>query len=216
MTPRSAALLVSLANGLSLTRLLATPVVVYLVWRGAESDAHRLAAFWLLMALHLSDVLDGYMGRTGSRVLAKPNHFGQMADPLADKMYIGAAFVTLALTQQLPGWFVALAIFRDLSIVGGWTFVYRRFGVRLLPNTVGKLTDASAAVLLGAALLAPAAVWTAVLMQITSALMLFSGYSYGRMAMDAGSRATLQRLRAARRARRTDKAASRRGVRLAS
>lgn len=217
MSKRSASLLVSLANGVSLIRLFAVPAIVFLVWRASEADSSRYAAFWLVVCLHVGDMIDGYLARKGSRYLAVRNHFGEMIDPIADKLYIGAAYVTLALTDQFPGWFATLVVARDTAIILGWTVVYKRFGMRLLPNRIGKVTDAGLAVLLCAVLLRVGAPATVLMTPVATGMMLWSGWSYGRMAGRAVSVASFGRLRAAVRATRRNRArAPRDGVRSAS
>lgn len=196
MSKRSASMLVSAANGLSVTRLLATPVLVWLVWQSQQVESSRYAAFWLVVFLQLGDALDGHLGRTGSRKLAVRNYFGEIIDPIADKLYIGAAFVTMALTNQVHGLFVLMVIARDAAIIVGWSLVYKRCGVRLLPNVPGKLTDGACAALLGAILLNLDPSFITGLLQVTAGLILYSGYSYGRMAMNAVSSVSLRRLRA--------------------
>ena len=195
MSKRSASLLVSLANGLSLIRLFAVPVIVVLIWRAAESESSRYAAFWLVVCLHAGDMIDGYLARKGSQKLAVRNYFGEMVDPVADKMYIGAAYFTLAVTDQVPGWVAALVIARDASIIAGWTVVFRRYGVRLLPNHLGKVTDAGLAVLLGSLLLRLDEAVLGFMTHAAVGLMLASGYLYARMAMRAVSLASFRRLR---------------------
>lgn len=196
MSKRSASMLVTAANGLSVTRLLSTPVLVWLVWQSQQVESSRYAAFWLVVILQLGDALDGHLGRTGSRTLAVRNYFGEVIDPIADKLYIGASFVTLALTNQILGWFVLLVIARDAAIIAGWSLVYKRYGVRLLPNVPGKLTDGACAALLATVLLNLDTSFVATLMQVTAALILYSGYSYGRMAINAVASVSLRRLRA--------------------
>ena len=216
MSQRSAALLVTLANGLSLSRLCAVPVVVYLVWRSADVESFRYGAFWLIFGLHLGDMVDGYLARKGSRTLRVRNHFGEMIDPFADKTYIGAALITLALTGQFLGWFVVLAVLRDALILIGWTAIYKRYGVRLLPNLAGKVTDASLAIVIGVALLRldPAIVRFVTL--ATAVLIVYSGYLYVRLAMRAVSTARFRQLRFAVLARRQRVGMARGGMRRAS
>ena len=208
-------MLVSLANGLSIFRLLAAPAIVVLIWRSQEAESSRYAAFWLVVCLQLGDMVDGHLARTGSRKLAVRNYFGEVIDPVADKMYIGAGFVTLAVTDQFSGWFVLLIVVRDLAIMGGWSLVYKRFGVRLLPNLPGKLTDGCSAALLSVILLGLSPALVGALTQITAGMIVFSGYVYARMALNAGSQASLRRLRAAAVERRDRNEAARSRVRSA-
>lgn len=211
MSKRSASLLVSLANGLSLIRLFAVPVIVVLIWRASEAESSRYAAFWLVMFLHLGDMVDGYLARKGSQKLAVRNYFGEMVDPVADKMYIGAAYCTLAITDQVPHWVAALVIARDLAIVSGWTFLFKRYGVRLLPNHLGKVTDAGLAVLLCSVLLRIDQAVLGFMTHAAAALVLASGYAYGRMAMRAVSLASFRRLRSIAATRRSRTAGNRVG-----
>lgn len=195
VSKRSASLLVSLANGLSLMRLFAVPVIVFLIWRTPEADSFRYAALWLVGCLHAGDMIDGYLARKGCQRLAVRNHFGEMIDPIADKMYVGAAYCTLALTDQFPTWFAALVILRDSAIISGWTFVFKRYNVRLLPNRLGKVTDAGLVVLLGAVLLQLNEALLGLMTPVAAGLILSSGYSYSQMAMRAVSLASFRRLR---------------------
>lgn len=202
MSKRYAALLVSVANGLSLFRLLAVPGLVYLIWRMEQVESSRYAAFWLIAFLHLGDMVDGHLARTGSRQLAVRNYFGEVIDPIADKMYIGAAFVTLGLTGHVQVWFATLVVARDVAIIGGWTYVYKRFNVRLLPNMPGKLTDFCSAALLAFILLDLGAATVGIATQVATGLILYSGYAYYRMAADTVSTAERRRRREAAAARR--------------
>lgn len=202
----------TLANGLSLSRLLAVPVVVFLVWRSAEVDSYRYAAFWLIAALHGGDMIDGYLARKGSRRLRVRNHFGEMIDPCADKTYTGAALITLALTDQIVHWFVILAIARDMAILGCWTAIYKRFGVRLLPNLAGKVTDASLAIVIGVVLLR---VDHGVIPFVTygsTGLILYSAYLYVGVATRAVAVARFRQLRFVVNARRKRVGMARGGV----
>ena len=148
MSRQIARLLLSTANVLTLLRLLATPVVVVMVWRSAESPELRSAVVILLIALQATDVLDGFLARAGQRHLEGGNRFGEIVDPLADKLYIGAAYLTLALSGQFHLWFACLVIVRDVSIVLGWSFIFYRVGVAIQPNIAGKVADSFQAIFL--------------------------------------------------------------------
>ena len=202
MSERSASLLVRLANALSVSRICAVPAIVFLIWRAPEADSHRYAAFWLVVMLHAADILDGYLGRLGSQRLAVRNHFGEMVDPFADKTYIGAAFITLSVTNQFFDWFVVLAIARDTALIVGWTMIYRRYGIRLLPNKLGKVTDASLALSIAVALLRPDPSLVAFVAYATAGLVLASAGSYSRAAARAVAAARFRQLRFAAKLRR--------------
>ncbi len=195
MSRHSAFLLVSLANGLSLLRLLSVPLIVFLIWRTPVVDSSRYTACWLVVFLQVGDILDGYLARIGTQRLATPNRFGEIIDPIADKMYIGAGYITLAVTDQFPVWFGALVVVRDAAIILGWMTVFRLYRIRLRPNLLGKSTDAGLAVLLAAILLRITPALLGPMMFTITSMVLWSGYAYGRMALHSVSPAALEAMR---------------------
>ena len=206
MSRQFASLLVRLANGVSLVRLASVPLIILLIWKSSDGQVSRYAAFWLVFALQAGDMLDGYLARKGTRQLAVRNDFGEVIDPIADKMYLGAAFITLALTNQIAAWTALLVVARDVAIMAGWSFLYRRYGIRLLPNALGKITDGSLALLLGVVLLRLDTGVAAALTPVVTLLVVASGYSYARLATRRVSALTIRRLRAAAIAKRQDRA----------
>lgn len=100
----------SLPNTISVARLLAVPVMVWLI----VSD--RLdAAFWLFVAAGISDGVDGFIAK---RFNAE-SQLGRYLDPIADKTMLVCIYVTLGLEDKLSSWLVILVVFRDALIVGG-------------------------------------------------------------------------------------------------
>ncbi|WP_110183480.1 CDP-alcohol phosphatidyltransferase family protein [Nocardioides solisilvae] len=97
-------------NILSLLRLASIPLFLWLVL-GPEADGWALA---LLMLSGVTDYLDGYL----ARVLDQRSWLGELLDPVADRLYILAVVVGLALRDVIP-WWVALALpLRDLALWG--------------------------------------------------------------------------------------------------
>ncbi len=140
-------------------------------------------------------MLDGYLARLGTQKLASPNHFGEMIDPIADKLYLGAAYITLAVTAQFPNWFGALVVVRDVAIILGWTILYKRYGLRLHPNFLGKATDAGLVILLVAILLRVEPTVLGLMTQASAILVVWSGWAYGRLAIRSVSAMTIRRHR---------------------
>jgi len=99
----------TMANMVTVLRLCAVPVTVWLVL-----DGQFLAAFWLFAAAGASDALDGWLARRRG-----PTRLGAMLDPLADKALLVAMFVTLAAAGLLPGWLLLLVVLREAAILGG-------------------------------------------------------------------------------------------------
>lgn len=102
--------MISLPNVVTLARLLAVPIIVWLM-----IDGEMTYAFWIFIAAGVSDGIDGYLAK---RLNAR-TELGAYLDPLADKALLVATFLTLGWLGHLPSWFVILAVFRDLTILGG-------------------------------------------------------------------------------------------------
>lgn len=100
----------NLPNLISLARLVAVPLIVWLILR-----EEWLAAFWLFVAAGVSDAVDGFIAKKfGSSTV-----LGSFLDPLADKALIVAIYVTLGYKGHLVVWLVIMVVFRDLLIIGG-------------------------------------------------------------------------------------------------
>lgn len=101
----------NLANLITLARLLAVPLIVWLVLGG-----DYVATFWVFAAASVSDAVDGYVAKH----FDQRSDLGALLDPIADKALIVSLFVTLGLAGDLPNWLVILVVFRDLLIIGGF------------------------------------------------------------------------------------------------
>jgi cardiolipin synthase len=101
----------NLANLITLGRLLAVPLIVWLVLGG-----EYVATFWVFAAASVSDAVDGYVAKH----FDQRSDLGALLDPIADKALIVSLFVTLGLAGDLPNWLVILVVFRDLLIIGGF------------------------------------------------------------------------------------------------
>lgn len=100
--------IVTVPNVLSFARLLLVPVFFVLLLGGRDIEA-----LLVLVASAVTDFLDGYLARR----LKQVTRLGQLLDPAADRLYIVAAVIALALRGTVPWWFVALIVGRDLLLV---------------------------------------------------------------------------------------------------
>jgi cardiolipin synthase len=120
----------TIPNLLSMLRLAGVPVFLWLIL-GPQAD---VAAFLLLVVAGASDWLDGYLARR----LDQRSRLGVLLDPLADRLYIAATLLGLALRDLIPWWLVGLLVARELFLL---TLLprLRRAGKVALPVTyVGK------------------------------------------------------------------------------
>ena len=101
----------TIPNAISAARLLGVPVFLWLVL-GPRSQAGDWWAVGLLIAAGLSDWLDGKI----ARALNQQSRLGQLLDPAADRLYIVATVVALAIRGIIPWWLVALLAARELLL----------------------------------------------------------------------------------------------------
>lgn len=99
------------ANLVTLARLLAVPLVVWLIITGDFP-----ATFWVFVAAGLSDAVDGYVAKR----FDQRSELGALLDPIADKTLIVSLFITLGIAGHLPNWLAIIVVFRDLLIIGGF------------------------------------------------------------------------------------------------
>jgi cardiolipin synthase len=117
-------------NGLSFLRLLGVPLFLWLVL-GPEADGWALA---LLAASGVTDYLDGYLARR----LGQTSRLGQVLDPVADRLYILAVVIGLAMRDIVPWWFAILLPLRD-ALLWGLVPILRTRGYSALPvHFLGK------------------------------------------------------------------------------
>lgn len=117
-------------NALSLLRLLGVPLFLWLVL-GPHADGWALA---VLAASGVTDYLDGYLARR----LHQTSRLGQILDPVADRLYILAVVIGLALRDIVPWWFAVILPLRDV-LLWGLVPVLRTRGYSALPvHFLGK------------------------------------------------------------------------------
>ena len=120
----------TLPNLISASRLLGVPLFLWLVL-GPEADVWALV---VLMVSGVTDFLDGWLARK----LNQTSELGRLLDPVADRLYILAVVVGLALRDVIP-WWVALSLpLRDL-VLWGLVPLLRTRGYSALPvHFLGK------------------------------------------------------------------------------
>ncbi len=184
--PRVNRFLLGVANLLTLARLLATPALVWVLLQTPLDRRFDWMAIGMIVALQATDVLDGILARRARPPDAgRVNPTGEMLDPLADKLYINSAYITLLLLGRVPPWAGGIIVARDLLILLGWLSAYLRWGVRLLPNALGKTADSLQALALLTVLALPGHVASQSLLWLTAAMTVASGLSYAKLALNA-------------------------------
>ena len=100
----------NLPNSITAARVLAIPVVVWLMLDGGF--ARSWAAGWLFIFAIIGDFLDGYFARK----LNLQSKMGAFLDPLADKLIVGTVLIMLVPLGRVEAWLVALLIGREVTI----------------------------------------------------------------------------------------------------
>lgn len=117
---------------ITLTRLAASPALVWLLIQSRFREALALAFF-----AGLTDWFDGFTARR----LRVERGVGVVLDPIADKTMLVSLFVALAYVGLIPKWLLALVIGRDIIIVLGALLLRLYRGIReFLPSVLGKIS----------------------------------------------------------------------------
>jgi CDP-diacylglycerol--glycerol-3-phosphate 3-phosphatidyltransferase len=103
---------VNLPIGLTLTRIIAAPLlIVFLI---SSSRVHALIAAAIFVAASITDWLDGVVARRRNQVTT----LGTLLDPIADKLLVAAALVSLLTIDKVAAWIVVVIIGRELAVTG--------------------------------------------------------------------------------------------------
>ena len=89
--------MLSLPNLLTLSRIFAVPILVFLLWRPTPVD--YLVIFALYCVVGITDYFDGYLARAQGQI----SRLGQFLDPIADKIMVAAVIVMLVSTRNHSG-----------------------------------------------------------------------------------------------------------------
>ncbi|MBI4027877.1 MAG: CDP-diacylglycerol--glycerol-3-phosphate 3-phosphatidyltransferase [Verrucomicrobia bacterium] len=95
---------------------------------------HHTIAFFCFLLACASDWSDGYLARRRNQI----TNFGKFWDPVADKILVTAAWVTLVANKAMPAWIVLVLLSRDFA-VSGLRMMAAQQGITLAAETGGKI-----------------------------------------------------------------------------
>lgn len=111
----------NLPNTLTIARIFIVPLLVAVLvqeriilhWNGAviTNDVIALVIFWIAAA---TDILDGHLARRWGQVTT----IGTLLDPIADKLLVSAALISLVQVRVVAGWLVVLLVGREFAVSG--------------------------------------------------------------------------------------------------
>src|SRR5687768_12335240 len=185
--------MLSLPNLLTLSRIFAVPILVFLLWKPAPYD--YLITFILYCIVGITDYFDGYLARAQGLT----SKLGQFLDPIADKIMVAAVIVMLMASRKADG---APPIIQDFAVIPALIILLREIivsGLReflaelkvLVPvSALAKWKTTFQLVSLGALILGgafPAQDWVhltgVVCLWAAAALTLVTGYDYLRIGL---------------------------------
>ncbi len=138
------------ANQLTILRMIFIPCFVLLVIYG-----HHKSATLVFVLAGITDGLDGLLARK----LQQRTALGSFLDPMADKLLLAAAFITLTIPSvpvaaHIPVWLTILVFSRDLLIAVSALIIHLQTGhSQFAPTFLGKCTTTAQLVTIGAAML---------------------------------------------------------------
>jgi CDP-diacylglycerol--glycerol-3-phosphate 3-phosphatidyltransferase len=100
----------NVANALTALRVLAVPLLGYLLLQDTEQARNWAALVFLLASI--TDFIDGYVARRFDLITT----VGKIADPIADKFLTGVALIGLSYLGALPWWVTILIVVREIGV----------------------------------------------------------------------------------------------------
>lgn len=181
-------MLSSLPNLLTLSRILAVPGLVWLMWGSNPWEWLGASALYALACI--TDYFDGYLARSWGTV----SKIGVFLDPIADKIMVAAVIVMLIDAQVLHGWSViaGLIILLREIFVSGLREYLAGLSVSVPVSKLAKWKTAAQMVALGALIMVgtvPLLPWLPALqvglasLWIAAILTLITGYDYLRVGL---------------------------------
>ena len=100
-------------NFITIMRLVFVPVGAYTLFKNGGDDTTWQYISWVVFfTLGMSDVLDGKLARSRNTI----TEFGKFLDPVADKVMIGTAMISLSILGRMPWWMTIVILAREIAI----------------------------------------------------------------------------------------------------
>ncbi|SHE31753.1 CDP-diacylglycerol--glycerol-3-phosphate 3-phosphatidyltransferase [Tissierella praeacuta DSM 18095] len=122
----------NLANKITIFRVFLVPIFMFVLYSTLPYNTYFAAAIFIIASL--TDTLDGYVARSRNMI----TNFGKFVDPLADKVLVSAALISLVELGKVPGWVVVLIIAREFTITG-FRIIAASEGINIAASSLGKI-----------------------------------------------------------------------------
>lgn len=159
----------NLANKLTLLRIILIPIFLVLIATKIPYGVYLATGVFIIAAL--TDKLDGYIARSRNQITT----FGKFMDPLADKLLVAAALISLTELQRLSTWVVMIIIAREFAVTGLRT-IAAADGIVIAASWWGKLKTTTQIIAIVAVLINLP--YYSILVYIAVIITIFSGVDY--------------------------------------
>jgi CDP-diacylglycerol---glycerol-3-phosphate 3-phosphatidyltransferase len=163
----------NIPNVLTLVRILLVPVLVVALLQATPHGSTVAAIVFALAAV--TDGVDGWIARRRRSITT----FGKVMDPIADKLLIAAALISLVSLNRVDGWVAMVIIAREFA-VSGLRVAAGQQGAIIAANRLGKAKTVLQVAMVLALIAAhhPHAWWVHLLVYVTVAITVASGAVY--------------------------------------
>lgn len=125
----------NLANKITILRVLMIPVFLIVLFNNFfDPQVSRYVAVSIFILASLTDALDGYIARSQNMI----TNLGKFMDPLADKLLVAAALISMVELQDLKAWVVIIIISREF-IVTGFRVIAAADNIVIAASSWGKI-----------------------------------------------------------------------------
>lgn len=167
----------NLPNRITVLRVLMIPV--FLVFLYSPFQWGYLLGCVVFIVASITDIVDGYIARKDNLI----TDFGKFLDPLADKLLVTAALISLVDFGTLPAWVAIIIVSREF-IVTGMRLIAATKHIVIAASTWGKLKTISHMVMIIVLLFSPILsidtnkIWVQILIYLSTLLTIISGVDY--------------------------------------
>ncbi len=124
------------ANKISTFRILSVPFFIAMLYYSRGNESLRVVALVIFIIAVFSDAIDGYIARKTKQ----KSQAGLVLDPLADKLLLVSAFISLYLFGEFPFWVALVVITRDIIITLGAVVIYMvKHNLNIASTIFGKI-----------------------------------------------------------------------------
>lgn len=122
----------NLANKITLLRVLMIPLFMIILFSDFSNSTYIAALIFTIASA--TDGIDGYIARSRGQVTT----FGKFIDPLADKLLVSTALISLVQLGKVPAWIVVIIIAREFTITG-FRIIAASEGITIAASSLGKI-----------------------------------------------------------------------------